>query len=92
VNVNIPLFNGRLFNARRAEADFRAQAQDQRLKNLQNQVAQDVRVAWLKANTAYQRLDLTTQLLNQATEALHLAQALRPWAWLDRGTEPGAIE
>jgi len=75
VNVNIPIFNGRLFNARRAEADFQAQAQDQRFRNLRNQVAQDVRVAWLRANTAYQKLDLTTQLLNEATEALHLAQA-----------------
>ena len=75
VNVNIPIFNGRLFNARRAEADFQAQAQDQRLKNLHNQVAQEVRVAWLKANTGYQRLDLTVQLLNEATQALHLAQA-----------------
>ncbi len=75
VNVNIPIFNGRLFSARRAEADFRAQAEDQQLKDLQNGVARDVRVAWLKANTAYQRLDLTTQLLNEATEALHLAQA-----------------
>jgi outer membrane protein len=34
-----------------------------------------VRVAWLKANTAYQRLDLTAQLLQQAAQALDLAQA-----------------
>ena len=31
-------------------------------------------VAWLDAQTAYQRLDLTNQLLTQATDALDLAQ------------------
>jgi len=75
VNVNIPLFNGRLFNARRAEAEFQAQAEDQQVQDLRNSVARDVRVAWLKANTAYQKLDLTDQLLKEATEALQLAQA-----------------
>ena len=75
VNVNIPLFNGRLFTARRAEAEFQAQADDQQLSDLRNSVARDVRVAWLKANTAYQKLDLTDQLLKEATESLHLAQA-----------------
>jgi outer membrane protein len=74
-NLNIPIFNGRLFSARHAEASFRAQAAGQVLLDLQNRVARDVRLAWLTANAAYQRLDLSAQLLNQATEAFHLAQA-----------------
>ncbi len=75
VNVNIPIFNGKLFSARRAEADLRAQAVDQNLKDLELRINRDVRVAWLNLNTAYQRLDLTSKLLDQASQALKLAQA-----------------
>ena len=32
-------------------------------------------MAWLDALTAYQRLDLTAQILSQATQALELADA-----------------
>jgi outer membrane protein len=75
VNVNIPLFNGRLFGALHSEAKSRANAQEQYLRDLQNRVVRDVRTAWLNANTAFQRLALTDQLLKQATDALDLAQA-----------------
>ncbi|HEV2491683.1 MAG TPA: TolC family protein [Terriglobia bacterium] len=74
VNVNIPVFNGHLFGARRAEANLRAEAEEQNLRNLEDQVARDVRVAWLEAHTAFQRVDLTQQLLDQANLALDLAQ------------------
>jgi outer membrane protein len=74
VNVNIPIFNGHLFSARRTEAELRAQAAEQNLRDLENRISRDVQVAWLNANTAYQRLDLTAQLLNQAVQALDLAQ------------------
>jgi outer membrane protein len=75
VNVNIPIFNGHLFGALRSEANSRAQAQDQYLRDLQNQVVRDVRTAWLNANSAFQRLALTDQLLKHATDALDLAQS-----------------
>jgi outer membrane protein len=75
VNVNIPIFNGHLFGALRSEANSRAQAQDQYLRDLQNRVVRDVRTAWLNANAAFQRLSLTDQLLKHATDALDLAQA-----------------
>jgi outer membrane protein len=75
VNVNIPIFNGHLFTARRAEADLRAQAQEQQVRDLENAIARDIRVAWLNANTAYQRLSVTDELLQQATLAQDLAQA-----------------
>ena len=73
-NVNVPVFNGHFFSARRAEADLRAQATSQSLRDLENRIARDVRVAWLNANNAFQRLDLTAQLLDQAEKALDLAQ------------------
>ena len=74
-NVNVPLTNGNLFAARRSEADLKADAERQRLRDLENQVARDVRVAWLDARSARQRLDLTNQVLEQASQALDLAQA-----------------
>ena len=74
-NVNIPIFNGHLFGALRTEANSRAQADDQYLRDLQNQITRDVRTAWLNANAAFQRLSLTDQLLNEANQAVDLAQS-----------------
>ncbi len=75
VNINIPLFNGGLFAARRTEADLRVKAADKDVQDMSVQVARDVRIAWLNANTARRRLDVTTQLVEQARKAVHLAQA-----------------
>jgi len=74
-NVSIPIFNGHLFSARRAEAQLQAQAQSEALQALQVQIARDVRTAWLRAKTAYDRLSLTQQLLEQAKLSLNLAAA-----------------
>ena len=75
VNVSFPVANGSLFAARKAEAAFRSQSSTQAVHDLETRVARDVTVAWLDARTAYQRLDLTTQLLTQASDALELATA-----------------
>ena len=72
--MNIPIFNGRLFNALHAEAQAQAGARQQYLRDLQNRIVRDVRKAWLNANSGYQRLALTQQLLDQANQALDLAQ------------------
>lgn len=74
VNVNIPVFNGGLFAARSAAAEYRATEADQKLRDYQEVVARDVRVAWANATTAFQRLDVTAQFLRSATLALDLAQ------------------
>jgi outer membrane protein len=74
-NVNIPIFNGRLFTARRNEARSIAQAQEQYLRELQNRIVRDVRTAWLNANSAFQRLAVTEQLLTESTQAFDLAQS-----------------
>jgi outer membrane protein len=74
VNVHIPIFNGRLFSARREAARFRAQAADQRLRDLEQRITRDVRVAWSNSLTAYHQLDVTAELLREATMALDLAQ------------------
>jgi outer membrane protein len=74
LNVNVPVFNGGLFHARQTEAELKAKAAGENVNDLANRVMRDVRVAYLNATTAYQRLDLTDQLLKQARLALDLAQ------------------
>ena len=74
VNVNIPVFNGHLFKARETEAEIRARASEQQLRDQQNRIARDVQVAWLNADNAQKRLALTADLLAQANLALDLAQ------------------
>lgn len=73
-NVNIPVFNGHLFSARREAAHQRAMESDQRLRDQQQTVARDVRVAYGSAMTAYRRIDVTAQFLRQAALALDLAR------------------
>jgi outer membrane protein len=75
VNVAVPVANGSLFSARRTQAALQAGAQQEQVRDLENRVSRDVTVAWLAARTAYQRLDLTNQLLAHATDALDLAQS-----------------
>jgi outer membrane protein len=74
VNVSIPVFNGRLYAARQAEAQFRAEALDHDVDDLTIEISEQVRVAWLSANTAFRRLDVTARLVAQAEQSLRLAQ------------------
>ncbi len=74
INISIPIFNGRLFKAREAEAEYKARASEEQLKDAENRIVRDVRVAWLNADSAYQRINLAAQLLSRAREALDLAQ------------------
>lgn len=74
INANIPIFNGFLFSARHQEANLRAKAADQAMRDLADRISRDVRTAWLDAGTAYQRLAVTAQLLKEATLALDLAR------------------
>src|SRR4029077_11801834 len=74
VNLSIPLVNGFLFSSRAKQADFRPSALQEQVRDLRNRIARDVRTTWLEANTAYQRMAVTAQLLQQANLALYLAQ------------------
>ena len=73
VNVQIPIFNGHLFTARREEAHFRTAEAEQHLREMEDSIARDVRTAWANAQTSYQALDVTAQFLREATMALDLA-------------------
>jgi outer membrane protein len=74
VNVTIPIFTGGLFKARQSEAELKAQEAQQNIRDLENRVTRDVRVAYLNARTAFERVGLTDQLLKQARLAFDLAQ------------------
>ena len=74
VNVSVPLWNGRLYAARQTEAQLRAEALDRDVDDLTVQLSEQVRVAWLAANTAFRRLDVTARLVAQAEQSLRLAQ------------------
>jgi outer membrane protein len=74
VNVNIPVFNGFLYSARAKEADLRANAAQEEVRQLRDQISRDVRVAWLQSQSAFQRIAVTEKLLAQANNALDLAK------------------
>jgi outer membrane protein len=74
VNVNIPIFNGFLYPARSHEAGLRAQAAEQQLRDLKDRIANDVRTSWLNAITAYNRIGVTQQFVDQANLAVDLSQ------------------
>ena len=75
VDVNIPVFNGFLYSARAHEAELRAEAAEERVRDIENRISRDVRTSWLNASNAYERLSVTRQLLEQSNLALNLAQA-----------------
>ena len=75
VNVNIPIFNGFSYNARAKAADLQTNINRQRLLDLQNNVARDVRNAWQNSIHAFERLSVTQQLREEASLSLDLAQA-----------------
>jgi outer membrane protein len=74
LNVDIPIFSGRLFSARREAAHYESLAANQRVRNLQQQIERDVRNAWITASTAWERIPVTEQLVKQAQLANELAQ------------------
>ena len=74
VNVNIPIFNGFLYPARSREAAVRAQASGEQLRDLKDRIANDVRTSWLNAITAYNRISVTQQFVDQANLAVNLSE------------------
>jgi outer membrane protein len=75
VNINIPIFNGSLYNARATAADLQTELNRQKLTDLRNSIARDVRISWQDTNRAYERLSVTQQLREQASLAFDLAQS-----------------
>lgn len=75
VNMSFPVFNGFLFTSEGAEAEDRAKASEQKLRDLRDNVVRDVNDAWLETNTSYQKIGVTEKLVEAANLGLDLAQA-----------------
>ena len=75
VNINIPIFNGSLYGARAKAADLQTELNRQKLTDLRNNIARDVRNSWQDTNRAFERLSVTQQFREQASLGLDLAQA-----------------
>ncbi|HVU15808.1 MAG TPA: TolC family protein [Candidatus Didemnitutus sp.] len=75
VNVNLPLFAGGLYRARQREAELLARDADAAVQDQEEALARSVRVAWLEAGHARERIALTASLLQNSEAALALARA-----------------
>jgi outer membrane protein len=73
--LNFPVFTGGLNSSRQREANLRAQAIEQTLRDEEARVTRDVQIAWLSANNALERLTITEQQRAQAAQAYALAEA-----------------
>jgi outer membrane protein len=75
VILSVPLFAGGYYSAREKAALLQAQADEETVRDLENTVIRDVRIAWLNAQNALDRYHITGQLLENAKQSLALAQA-----------------
>ena len=74
VNLNVPLFTGFRITAQSREAALRSQAAQKQASDLSDNIARDVQVATLTAQTAFQRIGVTGAFQKQAARALSLAK------------------
>jgi outer membrane protein len=75
LSLTLPLYAGGLYSARQQEAELRARAAEESLRDLENNVIRDVRISWLNAQNAFDRLRITSELLDNAKLSYDLAQA-----------------
>ena len=75
VSVTLPLYAGGLYTARQREAALRAREAEESLRDQENNVIRDVRISWLNAQNAFDRLRITAELLDNAKQSYDLAQA-----------------
>ena len=73
--LSFPLSTGGLNKARRKEAELKADSAAASLRDEENNVSRDVRLAWLNAKNAQERVSITAKLLGQSKQTLDLAQA-----------------
>lgn len=75
INLSVPLYEGGLNAGLRREAQFRAKAAEETVRDQEDNIARDVQLTSLNLDYAWQRLALTEELLRNANEALELSQA-----------------
>lgn len=73
--MNLPLYSGGRDTARQRESELKAQSIGEAVRDEENNVIRDVRLALLHAQHAYERLALTAKLLTYSRTAHDLASA-----------------
>jgi outer membrane protein len=72
--INLPIFAGGLYVARQREAELQAEAAEANIRDLEDNLIRDVRVAWLNAQNAFDRYRITGRLLENAQQSYRLAK------------------
>jgi outer membrane protein len=75
VELSVPIFEGGAMVARQHEAEIRARVAAETLREAEDNVVLNVRLALVADQTAFQRLTTTRQLLKHASQAYELARA-----------------
>jgi outer membrane protein len=75
ITVNLPLFAGGQDLARQHAAELKTRIADQAVRDEEDKVERDVRLAWLNYNSALQRFHTTEELLRYSNQSNDLAQA-----------------
>jgi outer membrane protein len=75
VQLTVPIFDGGADMARQHEAEIRASLTSEALREAEDNVVLDVRLALVAYQTAFQRFSTTKQLLKHASQAFELAKA-----------------
>jgi outer membrane protein len=75
INLNLPLFAGGLYRSRQHEAELQASAAEAAWQDTVNTITREVRLAWLEAVHAQERIGLTASLAENANAAQSLARA-----------------
>jgi outer membrane protein len=73
--LSMPLFAGGYYSAREQAAQLQAQADEESIRDLENNVIRDVRLAWLNSQNAFDRYRITGQLVENARQSYSLAEA-----------------
>ena len=75
IQLSLPLFAGGFYVARQHAAELKAQADNELVRALEDNIVRDVHIAWLNVNNALEQLRTTEQLVQNAAEAYDLAEA-----------------
>lgn len=75
LQLSLPLFAGGLYTARQHAAELKSQADEELLRNAENNIVRDVHIAWLNVTDAQEQLQTTEDLVRNAADAYELADA-----------------
>lgn len=75
INISVPVYTGGKLTANERKAFYRMKSVKQDLKNKNNQVIRDVRIAWNNVQNAYKNIGVTEEMVKTSMKALELMEA-----------------